>query len=498
MLVKFNFKKYALSRQALKILTDLAYKVIQDYISGQVHSREVEQALKERAYYNVPIAVLHGAFKARYANSQQNAYLTLKNNINPAISTLFNNHSVNVATMEKDGNVYYSVQSSFEIDAKQAIKPFMFTVRRVYERRLERSILKGKDTINLISNNTLTNFFFKAMRKPSNSNVVHDVVSTIHSIWQEIQESEIDIDRFSNDYIANMEYMRSYWYDCKITKYRFTDNLEVREEGIFTKRSYDGQFHCHCRFRSHIFNGNLFNDSWYFSTDKNGNVIVVVLQYRSLGEVVYSIANRCIDRNRRSYTSTSKEIQNNKEETSEIDLTDCVSYDEKGYINIEEGQEELRNILLSALVKNGMSYKKVVPFLNCLFLNKVDGIHNKTACEYGGLSPATFYRYWKDNKALIGKVLSEHKKGKETVENTENYSETHKREKMVIAIEKKDFTAPKCTLAHAPDSIAYTREKGGNAPLYTSLVVPCEQMHFEEDNISDYAKQLKKMRLTYK
>ena len=409
MLVKFNFKKYALAKQALKALTDLAYKVIQDYINGQAHKREVEQALKDRSYYNVPIAVLHGAFKARYANSQQNAYLTLKNNINPAISTLFNNHSVNVAKTEKNGKVSYSVQSAFEIDAKQAIKPFMFTVRRVYERRIERSILKGKNTINLISNNTLADFFFKAMRKPSNSDVVHDVVSTIHSIWYEIQKSGIDIDRFSNNYIANMDYMRSYWYDCKITKYRFTDNIEVREEGIYTKRKYDGQFHCHCRLRSHIFNGNLFNDSWYFSTDKNGNVIVIVLQYRSLAEVVYSIANKCIDRNRRSYTSTSKEVQNNKEETSEIDLTNFVSYDEKGYINIEEGQEELRNILLSVLLKNGMTHKKAVPFLNCLFLNKIDGLDNKTACEYGGLSTATYFRYWKMYKNIIGQALIAHK-----------------------------------------------------------------------------------------
>ena len=411
MLVKFNISNYTLIKEALEPLCALAYQTISDYVDGQKADKQIKKALQERAYYNVPVAVLHGAFKSRYANSQQQSYLNLKNDINVAVSTLFNNHSVSVVSTDDNGVKHYEIKSAYEIDAQNAVKLYMQTVRRIYDRRIERAILNGKSTINLISNSTLINYFKKSMRSISNREVVQDVASTIHSIWYEIQKSGIDYNQFTNDYTANLALLRSFWYDCKITKYKFTDRIDIRPDGIYTKRS-DGAMRVHCRFRSHIFGGEYFTDNYYFSTDKNGNVFVNVLQYRSLYEALFNIANKCIDENRRSYTSTKKEVQDKNENTSVIDSLDYIHYDEKGYINIEENEKEVRKLIMSTLLENGVKHSKAIPFCNALLLHKVEGMRQDEACKNGGISHVTYIKYWKLYKELIGKALLAHRQGK--------------------------------------------------------------------------------------
>lgn len=408
MLVKYDISKYPLLKQALKPLTDLAYKTIQEYVNGEKASAITQKALQERAYYNVPIAVLHGVFKSRYANSQETAYINLKNDINIAVSTLFNNHSVSVVTTTKDGKKTYEIKSAYEVDAKNAVKPYIKTVRSIYERRIERAILKNKSSINLISNKTLLHYFNLSMRKVTNKEVVQDVASTIHSIYYHLQASGIDVNKLTNDYTENKQLLLSFWYDCKIKSFDVTENLIVKDNGIYRKKK-DGTIKCSCRFHSHIFNGEFFSDSFYFAVNEKNDTVLNVLQYRSLYEVLFSIANKCIDENRRSYTSTKKEVQEKDGSTKEIDITDCFSYDEKGYVNVEENEEELRVIILKTLLKNGMKYPKAVPFCNTLLLNKVEGVPQTIACEYGGISHVTFIKYWKQFKQVIGQALLEHK-----------------------------------------------------------------------------------------
>jgi len=408
MLVKYDIAKYPLLKQALKPLTDLAYKTIQEYINGEKAHMLSEKALKERALYNIPVAILHGAFKSRYANSQESAYINLKNDINIAISTLFNNHSVSVVSTTKAGKKKYEIKSAYEVDAKNAIKPYVKTVRRIYERRIERAILKGKKSINLISNKTLLRYFNLSMRKVTNKEVVQEVASTIHSIYYHLQVSGIDVNKLTNNYAENKQLLLSFWYDCNVKSFDVTNNLIVRDNGIYRKKK-DGTIVCSCRFRSHLFNGEYFSDSFYFGVNSKNETVLNVLQYRSLYEALFSIANKCIDENRRSYTSTKKEVQEKDGSTKELDITDCFSYDEKGYINIEENEEELRAIVLKALLKNGMKYPKAVPFCNALLLNKVEGLPQTIACEYGGLSHVTFIKYWKQYKHAIGQALLKHK-----------------------------------------------------------------------------------------
>lgn len=406
MLVKIRISEYESKKQLLDTLLDHANSVIQDYINSK--KAFIEKQLKDRAIYNVPCAVIHGAFNAKYANSQQPAYLYLKNGINAGINALFNNNTINSVKMV-DGKKIYTVKSSFEIDCKTALPIFLYRISVIYERRIERAILNQRDYINLISNNALLKYFQSAIRKPTTASIVDKVMEVVQDIAFELWKSGIDFNELTNDYNDNVKLLKNHWYDTIITRFKYNDTFVIKSNGIY-KPDKSGNMKCKCRLRSNLFGNLYFNDSIFFSTEKN-TTYLCILRYRSLHDALFALANNFIEQERRSFVSKEQiqEFNNSKEDTQYINLLDTISYDEKGYINIEESDEKYRKIIMSTLLKNKVKREKAVPLTNAIWLNKVEKIPQKLACEFGGVSHVTFIKYWKLYKEEIGRAILAYK-----------------------------------------------------------------------------------------
>lgn len=392
MLVKFPVDSYTSKNTLLDALTANAQKAIAPLLV--THSKISDKQLKERAYYNIPVATVNGTLKSKYINSNQSqVYVNLQNGVQAGMQALFHHYHSVSECKTVDGAKTYTIRAFDEISAQNAQKPFTAIIRSIYERRIERATLKGKSYINLISTNVIKRYFQSFMTNGANNKTVHMSVEVVQDIalflTQYAHENGLDVltffNKFGNEYSANKALLQSIWYDCNIKSYKLVDGLFVSVNGLY-KLTETG-VKCKCRFRSHMFNGEYFTDGAYIANDGK---YINVLQYRSLYDMVYTICDTSITKERRAFTSNERlTVQDGKNNENEVSLFDSIGYTENGFINCEN--ESFYTTVRNALQHKGMKRTTAQKFVNMLIM-EIETKATKAELEKCGLLSYSYYK----------------------------------------------------------------------------------------------------------
>lgn len=408
MLVKFSIDGYTSKNALLDALTENAQKAIAPLLAtcGKISDKQ----LQERAYYNAPVATVNGTLKSKYVNSNQSqVYINLQNGVQAGMQALFNHYHSISECKTVDGVKTYTIRAFDEISAHNAQKPFIAIIRSIYERRIERATLNGKNYINLISTNVIKRYFQSFMTNGANNKTVHMSVEVVQDIalflTQYAHENGLDVsaffNQFGNEYSANKTLLQSIWYDCNIKSYKLVDGLFIGVDGLY-KLTETG-VKCKCRFRSHMFSGEYFTDGAYITNDGKH---IDVLQYRSLYDVIYTICDTSITKERRSFTSNERlTVQDNKNNENEVSRFDTIGYTENGFINCEN--ENFYITVRNALQRKGMKRNTAQNFVNMLIM-ELETKATKAELEQCGLLSYSYYKQLFAQYKLILANIAQH------------------------------------------------------------------------------------------
>lgn len=279
-----------------------------DGIARHAVNAEHDKQQFELSYDNLT-AVLHKTFTRKMSQSGNvTQYENLDRSLNAGIVNLFSG-------------------MQYEYDHNTAIDRLTADLTAEYTERVNTALINGKSKVNIINRDRLLKMYRDRIDTAQNATYQSDTLpislEVVHDIFVYLLSNGISVTELSLPYEQFRDKYSRIYARRETVKYKNKDNITVTDNGIFSTNE-DGNRKCKYRFKSkqythviskynvHIdntfipFTNTITIHDRYTITDK----WIYVDTSKSVYDMIYTMCNTFIERERRSYTGQDNSFDN--------------------------------------------------------------------------------------------------------------------------------------------------------------------------------------------